>query len=304
MKTLNLEFFEIIAADKGCDIAFPIKEKMLLEVINQFVTRFHSETGNLIFGGGTSLVCAYNELTKRFSEDADFRFVPCPKSTKSIRNELTQIAQSLDGFELVCEPISDSRKIEFHLKDNQNFVQEHSALRPYIKLEIFFTNNLFYPPQNKPLTSFYNKITGEGAETQVACVSLEDTSIDKISSFLWRIYSNETENPQYNPSDMRHLHDLTFLTKQFNIDNTFCKHFLDVFNVDIKFRLKKDISLDEIVSDVLSTLYKDKKYEKDFLRYVSNMSYAKTSEQLTYNMALDSFLELMDNIKKYNNNKK
>ena len=30
MKTLNLEIFEIIAADKGCDIAFPIKEVLQL----------------------------------------------------------------------------------------------------------------------------------------------------------------------------------------------------------------------------------------------------------------------------------
>lgn len=43
MKTLDLEIFEIIAADKGCDVAFPVKEKMLIEVIKQFVTRFSSE---------------------------------------------------------------------------------------------------------------------------------------------------------------------------------------------------------------------------------------------------------------------
>lgn len=97
---------------------------------------------------------------------------------------------------------------------------------------------------------------------------------------------------------MRHLHDLTFLTKQFNIDDTFREHFLDVFNFDMKFRLKEDISLDEIIKDVLTILRTDKKYEIDFVRYVSNMSYAKTSEQLTYDKALDSFFKLMKDIKK------
>lgn len=97
---------------------------------------------------------------------------------------------------------------------------------------------------------------------------------------------------------MRHLHDLTFLTKQFNIDDTFREHFLDVFNCDMKFRLKEDISLDEIIKDVLTILRTDKKYEIDFVRYVSNMSYAKTSEQLTYDKALDSFFKLMKDIKK------
>lgn len=61
----------------------------MLKVIKGLINQLHTDKGNLIFGRGTSLVCAYDELTKRFSEDADFRFVPCPKSTKSIRSEIT-----------------------------------------------------------------------------------------------------------------------------------------------------------------------------------------------------------------------
>ena len=38
MQKLNLEFFEMIALEKGCDIAFPLKEKMLVEVIKHFVS--------------------------------------------------------------------------------------------------------------------------------------------------------------------------------------------------------------------------------------------------------------------------
>lgn len=93
MQEFNLEFFEMIALEKGCDIAFPLKEKMLIEVIKHFVSNFNSDSGQILFGGGTSLVCAYDELTKRFSEDADFRFVPCPKSTKKIREDLTKLIQ-------------------------------------------------------------------------------------------------------------------------------------------------------------------------------------------------------------------
>ena len=50
-----------------------MKENFLLQVIKQFVERLKLPEGyNFIFGGGTSLVCAYDELTKRFSEDGDF----------------------------------------------------------------------------------------------------------------------------------------------------------------------------------------------------------------------------------------
>lgn len=294
--TFNTEIFEMIAAEKGCDIAFPIKEKMLIEVIRQFVSRFKPDCGQLLFGGGTSLVCAYNELTKRFSEDADFRFVPRPKTTKKIRQELAQIAADLDGFRLV-ESISDSHKIEFRFIDNDDYVQKHSALRPYIKLEVFFTDNLFYPPQKKELISFYNRASFLSAETSVVCVALQDTSIDKISSFIWRIYSNLTEKPQYTPSDMRHLHDLMFLLKDFEIDDKFKKCFLKVFNSDMKGRLKENLPFSEISDIILHELASNKKYSADFSGYVRNMSYAKTAEQISFKEACDNFSALLEKLK-------
>ena len=255
----------MIALEKGCDIAFPLKEKMLIEVIKHFVSNFNSDSGQILFGGGTSLVCAYDELTKRFSEDADFRFVPCPKSTKKIREDLTKFAHSMEDFKLVGEPISDSRKIEFRFIDNANLVQEHSSLRPYIKVEFFFTDKLFYPPEKRKLTSLYNKIARLPPETEVLCVSLQDTSIDKISSFLWRIYSDGTANSQYNSADMRHLHDLAFLSHCFKVDAKFSDSFRTTFETDVKNRLKSDISFEDISERVYSALSENKKYEKDFV---------------------------------------
>lgn len=289
MEALDAEVFEMIALEKSCDIAFPIKEKMLIEVTKQFTTRFSSKDGILIFGGGTSLVCAYNELTKRFSEDADFRFVSNCKSTKSIRNDLIHIAETLDGFKLVDTPLSDSHKLEFRFKDKFDFVQKHSSLRPYIKVEIFFTSDLFYEAQKRTLISSYNKMLGLEPEAQVLCVSLQDTAIDKISSFLWRMYSQETDNPQYKPEDIRHLHDLTFLLQQFVVDDEFKEHVKKVVSSDINSRIKKDISCDTIVDYVINELINNKRYEKEFIQYVSNISYAKTAEQLKYHDAVRAF---------------
>ena len=39
------EIFEKIAQDKGCDIAFPMKENFLLQVIKQFVERLKLPEG-------------------------------------------------------------------------------------------------------------------------------------------------------------------------------------------------------------------------------------------------------------------
>ena len=109
--SLNMDFFEQIAIEKGCDIAFPVKEHFLIQVIQQLVSRFYSAEGELIFGGGTSLVCAYDELTKRFSEDADFRFVPRPRSTANVRKTLMDIAHTLclisDQLRILPQKFSD-----------------------------------------------------------------------------------------------------------------------------------------------------------------------------------------------------
>ena len=294
--SLNMELFEQIAIEKGCDIAFPIKEHFLIQVIQQLVSRFHSADGDLIFGGSTSLVCAYDELTKRFSEDADFRFVPRPKSTANVRKLLTDIAHSLDGFELIAEPVPESSKIEFRFVDKENIVQTNSALRPYIKLEVFFTNNLFYAPEEKEISSFYDKLAGTNSGFKLKCVSLEDTTIDKISSFLWRILSTDTEKSQYNLADMRHLHDLFFLAPKIDIDRTFKSNMLDVFKSDMSHRMRAQYTFDVCVRDVIDLLHRDKQFKADYEQYVANMSYAKNTDRLSFEDACKSFEELTSKI--------
>ena len=207
---LDFEVFEQIADEKQCDIAFPIKEHFLIQVIKQIIGHLHTEAGNLIFGGGTSLVCAYDELTKRFSEDADFRFVPCPKSTKSIRSEITNIIRNLDGFKLDGEPLSDSRKIEYHLIDTDNVIKKHSSLRPYIKIEVFFTDNLFYDPVLLPLQSFYDKETNSNKD---------DVKIDLDDGILTIVATKHEEKEDKDKNYYRKERTFGTFKRQFNVGN-------------------------------------------------------------------------------------
>lgn len=225
------EVFEKISQNKGCDISFPLKETFLLHVIKQFLEKLKLPNNyNFIFGGGTSLVFAYDELTKRFSEDADFRIVPKPTHTKDIRNQLKIIANSLDNFKIEnC--IENSNMITFLFKVIDFDIPLNETIRPYIKMEIFFTNNLFYKPIEKELLSSYNRYTGIKSDTKALCVSLEDTTIDKISSLLWRITSNNNNsNTKYDKSDIRHLHDLAYLYPKINIDKQFKDYLIQVVN--------------------------------------------------------------------------
>ena len=108
MEPLDLAILKQIAIEKGCDIALPIKEKQAIEVVRQFFVRVadHAECreGELLFGGGTSLVCAYDELIQRFSEDVDLRFCPRPKSTRSLRQVFRRLHQASRALNLWIHP--------------------------------------------------------------------------------------------------------------------------------------------------------------------------------------------------------
>ncbi len=289
MNNLDFEIFEMIALEKGCDIAFPLKEKYLIDVVSQINERFKSSEGVLAFGGGTSLVCAYDELTQRFSEDADFRFYPKPRSTKEVRTALTSLITELDGFSLIEDPHSDSHKIEFHLEDNARMIREHSSLRPYIKVEVFFAPHPAYNPVLRPVTSTYRKFRGDEPEAVVSCVAIEETAIDKISSFLWRIYANETVGLRYHPSDMRHLNDLFYLSRVLHVDAKFKMNFQRILANDFAIRLHCNSDKDAVIKHVINALRTEKRYENDFERYVANMSYATKENKLHYASTLNSF---------------
>ncbi len=296
MKPLNADILNLIAVSKSCHEAFPIKEKMLLEVITQILSRFKSEEGSLYFGGGTSLVCAYDELSKRFSEDADFRFYPKPKTTKKVRKQLVEIMTSLDGFHLIKEPLSSSYVLAFDLQPNDPVVPQNAALRPAIKVEFCFVEHMFYEAQSRSLCSVYNRYSGEGSETSALCVSLEDTAVDKISSFLWHVYSLKDEEPKYDPHDMRHLSDLVYLLQYIQVDDKFKAAFRTTCYSDINKRLKNQVSLEELCSYVVNRLTSEPQHEKDFVQYVEDMSYATDDERVSYNQAVSSFKMLLSNL--------
>lgn len=279
MEPLKLETLEQIAIEKGCDIALPLKEKQAIEVVRQFFGRVAERSecrkGELLFGGGTSLVCAYDELILRFSEDIDLRFCPKPKSTRLLRQVFTEIASSLDGFTLVDEPKADSRKVEYHLQSVDGTLWTHSALRAHIKLEIFFADRPAYPARLRPLTSIYRRTCGQPPEVLVPCVALEQTAIDKLCALFWRIYSDGIDSSRYDPADMRHLNDLAYLAEYLTLDDAFAQAFREAFTADIAARLKTPLAPEALIHTALQRLVDTPRYANDFTRYVENVSYAK-----------------------------
>ncbi|MDR3012888.1 MAG: nucleotidyl transferase AbiEii/AbiGii toxin family protein [Chitinispirillales bacterium] len=291
----NFENFKIIAQDYGFEETIPEKDYWVIYLIKK-MSELSLPNGYLVFGGGTSLVKAHRVI-KRFSEDIDFRFITDISLNRSQRSKIKHIItgylKTLNPLFLFDEPEAHNENTLLFFKLNyprDERFNKNNALRPFIKLEIFFSD-IHYPPIKCPLISFYNEYEHLQPEVEFNCVAIEDTAIDKISSLLWRI-----EVGEYEPTDIRHLHDVAMLCDKITIDDKFKKTLNVVYNKDIRTRAKSDKELKVSIDTVTTNLMENKRYAYDYKNYVSNMSYAPDSDNLSFEQARDKFVQLAEKI--------
>jgi len=291
----KIETFRIIAQDYGVDEAFAEKDYWVVNLIKK-LSDVALPNGYLAFGGGTSLVKAHR-LMKRFSEDVDFRFVSntlLNRTKKSnIKHIITDYLKTLNEFSLSGKP--DARNENSLLLYKLDYPQHEifsksDSLRPFIKLEIFFTD-IHYPSIKCPISSLYNEYERLEPEVVFDCVAIEDTVIDKISSLLWRIGTDG-----YEPTDVRHIHDLAMLYDKITIDDNLAKILCAVCDKDMKMRAKTDKTLKESIDNVIVTISENRRYARDYKNYVSNMSYAPDSENMSFELVKERFIRLMQTI--------
>lgn len=292
----NYETLKIIAQDYGFrEETIPEKDYWVTRLI-QKLSELPLPNGYLVFGGGTSLVKAHR-IMKRFSEDIDFRFISNASLNRSQKSKIKRLVadylKTLDGFSLPEEP--EARNENTLLFYKLNYQQDErfnksDALRPFIKLEIFFTE-IHYPAVRCPIISLHNEYERLQPEVEFDCVAIEDTAIDKISSLLWRIGADE-----YEPTDIRHLHDLAMLYDKITIDDRFTEVLRAVYDKDIATRTKYGKDFKGSTDSVVSALQENKRYARDYKNYVSNMSYALDSENLSFGQALEKFILLIPQI--------
>jgi predicted nucleotidyltransferase component of viral defense system len=297
----KIEVLEQIAYKLGREPALAEKDNFVVWIIKQLTGLTFTE-GRLVFGGGTSLAKGY-KIIQRFSEDIDFRFVsdkPLARNQKSkIKHKITDFLSSLDGFSFKEEPeaMNKNTLLKYNLKyPRDKAIMASSSLRPYIKIEVFFTD-IHYPPMKCLISSLYNEYEKLPPETEFDCVALEDTAIDKISSFLWRIISRDKSqpigSPLNDPSVIRHLYDLAFLKGKIKIDVKFKKLLLDTFKSDMDNRVKRTEDLKEVAEQVVATLESNNTYRQEYKRYVDDMSYEPDADKLSFDRAVEEFKRLM-----------
>jgi len=291
----DFEILKTIAQNYGLAETIPEKDYWVIFLIKK-LSELSLPDGYLVFGGGTSLVKAYRVM-KRFSEDIDFRFISETSLNRTRRSKIKHIIadclKTLSPLSLYGEP--DARNENTLLFYKLNYPRDerfnkNTALRPFIKLEIFFTD-IHYPPVKCPLISFYNEHERLQPEVVFNCVAIEDTAIDKISSLLWRIGTGK-----YESTDIRHLHDVAMLCDRITIDDKFKKILNAVHIKDITTRAKSGNELKCSINTVITNLSQNKQYARDYKNYVSNMSYAPDSENLSFEQARNRFVLLTEKI--------
>ena len=296
---LKRDFILNIASDTGINPAFIEKDwyaVQLLRVINEF----ENDRGvDLIFSGGTSLSKGFG-IIKRFSEDLDF-FLIAPdqmsnNGKRSFRRSIISHIRDDTRFMIEDDKIQRGKKYRYFKAQVEYDIRfEHKLLRPYLQLDMTFTDYKL-PPLQKEIQSIVSKSTGESPETELTCISPIETASNKISALTWRVVVRNRASEKDDVTLIRHLHDLAALKNKILNDK---EVFVDCAQHSMQSDQERggDVIANMSVSDRLSKAYEmlstDDIYQEEYQQFVQNMSYAHEDEQISFDKALTTLEEII-----------
>lgn len=298
-KPPNPEIIEEIAIELGVDPSFVEKDWYAVQVL-KIIKDYNHEQIEAIFSGGTNLSKAYG-IIERFSEDIDLRAqfdeIPTGGERKKFRDGLIKAVNTSPHLKVIKDSVKtrDSRRFfSFDIEYPQTF-ETAGSLRPHLKLE-FKLRKPQTEPETKPIRSFVNQFTNAKPETDIACISPLEIAADKLSALTWRILNNERNSETYDPTIMRHLHDLSALLTIIKENPGIFKTLAgSSFNDDHQ-QSRHDIthSLQESSERTLQTLKDDPSFEQDYQNFVAAMSYATEDTSIGFSQAIEAFQEIID----------
>ena len=289
----SAELIQEIAIELGVNPSFVEKDWYAVQVLKLISEYNHSDI-TPVFSGGTSLSKGYG-LIERFSEDIDFKLqsatVKNKRECKEYRAEIVDLIQVQDGFtidEATVISQDGSRFFSFDI----SYPQSHgldAALRANLKLEMRF-QTIPLATENRDIKSFAAQFMDEDAETTIECISPAETAADKFSALLWRVVTRDYDDPNNDPTMIRHLHDLCALEKIALAHEDFVPTIHTAFESD-KGRggMPHDMSLMDAAQKTLHDLRNWKVYKSDYRKFVDAMSYATLEDRISFKMAIESF---------------
>ncbi len=278
---------------------FVEKDYYVVKVLSE-ISKINYPDLKIVFSGGTCLSKAYHKI-QRFSEDIDFRVHSDRQFTrtekKAFCNFILEKLDNKEDYHSIPESVkkgNDNNFFSFEIEYKKLY--EGSNLRPNIKAEFTF-ENLILPSTTCEVSSFIGQFINE--ETiLVNCIKPIEVIANKFSALMWRVYIKDRTKPLHtkenDPTIVRHLHDIAALE-----DLLYTKEFVELlqksFDTD-KGRggFDNNYTLPEFIKITLDKLTEDKIYQKEYTDFVSSMSYAKDSEVITFEKALNCFERMYD----------
>ena len=283
---------------------FVEKDYYVVKVLSE-ISKINYPDLKIVFSGGTCLSKAYNKI-QRFSEDIDFRvhterpFTRAEK--KTFCNFILEKLDNKEDYHIISESVKKGNENNFFsFEIEYEKLYEGSNLRPNIKAEFTF-ENLILPSTECEISSFIGKFINE-EPIKVNCIQPIEVITNKFSALMWRVYIKDRTKPLHtkenDPTIVRHLHDIAALE-----DILYTKEFVELlqksFDAD-KGRggFDNKYTLLEFIKITLDKLTEDKVYKKEYSDFVSSMSYAKDSNVINFEKALNIFNTLHEFILNY-----
>lgn len=287
--------------DFGIASHFVEKDYYVVKVLSE-ISKITYPSLKIVFSGGTCLSKAYHKI-KRFSEDIDFRVhVERPFSRaekKTFCNFILDVLDNKEDYHIISESIKKGNENKFFsFEIMYEKLYESSNLRPNIKVEFTF-ENLILPSTICEISSFIGKFINE-EPILVNCIQPIEVIANKFSALMWRVYVKDRSKPLHSkendPTIVRHLHDIAALE-----DLLYTKEFIELLQKSYETDKGRGgfinkYTLLEFIKITLKKLTEDKVYKKEYFDFVSSMSYAKDSEVITFEKALESFKNIYNQI--------
>lgn len=221
MKTITLEQIEIIKAfefESSLPTSVLEKDILITEILKE-LTKIKSI--EIFFCGGTSLSKGY-QLINRMSEDIDFKFfIPTNIASKTkkkqyrsqVKKELITIFNKMD-FITKNTARDENKYLLFELEYESRFPMSVS-LRPEIKVELT-ENTLLLSSTERPIQSFISMFLGRKPSFYFPCVTIQETILEKVLSFLRRIMVREMgyQRRDFDERLIRHVYDVAIIQHQ------------------------------------------------------------------------------------------
>lgn len=288
---------EALAAEYAIDPSFIEKDWYVTQALAVLKTVKH-DCLQSVFSGGTSLFKAYG-LIQRFSEDIDFQVIGI--SNRSQRSEYRKaIVERLcqAGFELIGKPLSRNNNQFFQL--HLQYPAEHCTvlgLRPHLQVEMSFKADIAVPAEVRSLSSLLAKAQGVPAEVdEFLCIHPLETAADKLSALAWRTCARELAADDYDPTMIRHLHDLSALNQEVL---TRFDDFLQILHI----KMSADLTRTKILQDssqrlqtMLILLSQNAIWRSEYQDYVARVSLLASDQQIQFDQAYQALVLLVERV--------